>query len=162
VAKQPPTKKQRGRRLQQTAVGPVIGGDFALSSVYLLARRNMSEECSNATPPPTAVPDVYRTNMSQPLVIPAGPLSLISNDFSSSPTGDVTVTGIHLGPDDGSLVVWGKDGSFTWQPPPGFSGEVTFPYRYDPDPTATVAIWTAALNCACQTLPPHVRPPVSI
>ena len=97
---------------------------------------------------PVAADDAYRTSQDQPLAIEPG--GALTNDQDAE--GDTLAAVLVNGPSHGTLVL-NDDGSFTYTPNAGFSGEDTFSYvandgQADSN-TATVSL----------TVDPAVTPP---
>ncbi len=74
--------------------------------------------------PPVTQDDFYTTNWDTRLVVPAP--GLLAND--TDPNGDPMQTHLWSAPSRGTLAL-GRDGSFTYTPVPGQSGNVTFVYK---------------------------------
>jgi uncharacterized delta-60 repeat protein len=77
-----------------------------------------------ANDPPLTADDTYTVTAESTLTVAAP--GVLVND--SDPDGDTLSAGLLVGPASGTLVLQ-TDGSFTYTPPPGFSGTVTFTYR---------------------------------
>jgi hypothetical protein len=101
---------------------------------------------NTATPTPTAAPDSYTATGNVQITVPPGS-SVLLNDTSGS-------TVASFGPSAGNEFAAGSlgssaqlgdvqvngDGSFTYNPPAGFTGNDTFVYRLTTGPSATVTI----------------------
>jgi large repetitive protein len=89
--------------------------------------------------PPVAVDDAYATDFETALNVAAP--GVLANDTDAD--GDALTAGMPTEPANGTLVL-NADGSFTYTPDAGFSGNDTFTYMaHDPDggmDTATVTI----------------------
>jgi len=75
--------------------------------------------------PPLAVDDFFVTDLNTTLVVPAP--GILENDTDPNPA-DTLVTDLREGPKFGTLAL-GEDGSFIYQPDPGFFGEDSFVYN---------------------------------
>lgn len=76
--------------------------------------------------PPVTVGDAYTTLFETPLVVGSAQ-GLLLND--SDPEGDPIVAVSDWVPSLGSFTSYSDQGTFTYVPPAGFSGDVTFSYR---------------------------------
>lgn len=85
----------------------------------------------------------YSTVGNVPLIVPVIQ-GLLINDSDPDGTGGLTVAAFAATSSNGGTVSVGADGSFTYTPPPGFSGADTFQYTVDDGEdnraTATVSI----------------------
>ena len=103
--------------------------------------------------PPVARDDTYTTLPGQQLVVNAP--GLLANDYDVD-SASITVAGIASGPANGTLIDWGLDGWFIYEPNPGFVGQDTFTYVIQDDQGATsspapVIINVVTLNARIQT-----------
>jgi hypothetical protein len=72
--------------------------------------------------PPAGVDDSYTTAYNTPLVVPAP--GVMANDLNVSGATAALLTGVNAG-----SLSFNADGSFTYTPPNGFSGQTSFSYR---------------------------------
>jgi hypothetical protein len=91
-------------------------------------------------PPPRTAADSYSTPLNTPLVVAAP--GVLANDSANGGGGLTAV--LITGPASGTLSL-ASNGSFTYTPPPAFSGPISFTYRTQttnggPGNTATVSI----------------------
>ncbi|KIZ01835.1 hypothetical protein MNEG_6122 [Monoraphidium neglectum] len=126
------------------------GGNKATATVTILVP-------APPTPPPaagqvTATADLYTCAYNGQLTTAAG--SLLGNDASSL-GGPLTVVGSSQ-PTVGTLTV-NPDGSFTYQPPAGYSGTVTFTYTVR-DAAGNLATATATVAIVVPPPPPGGNP----
>ncbi len=104
-------------------------GRFLLISIIFLGLILMPipySTAQSANNPPVAEEDVYLTYLNTDLIVTAPGVLANDNDQDND-----TMTAI-LEDDDlenGTLVQFNSDGSFTYRPDPGFSGVDTFTYR---------------------------------
>jgi VCBS repeat-containing protein len=95
--------------------------------------------------PPVARADSYSTNEDQTLAVAAS--GVLAND--SDANANALAAGLITGVSSGTLALQ-ADGSFSYTPPSGFSGVVTFTYQADDGAvrsnTATVTITVVAVN----------------
>jgi len=75
---------------------------------------------------PVAVGDAYTATMNTLLTVPAGS-GLLQNDFDDNIPG-LSVTGFNMTSMEGGTVSVGANGSFTYNPPNGYSGSDSFTY----------------------------------
>jgi Bacterial Ig domain/Putative Ig domain len=83
-----------------------------------------SSECTVFNTAPTAADDAYATSISTALSVPAP--GVLANDLD--PDLDRLTAALVSAPSQGTLAL-NPDGSFTYTPPVGFSGDVSFTYR---------------------------------
>lgn len=87
-----------------------------------------------ASTPPDAVDDLYLCTFNAPCVVDAG-VGVLGNDSTPNANGSLVVVGVSRPPAQGNVTVAGN-GGFTYTPPTGFYGTVTFDYevsdRVDP------------------------------
>lgn len=88
------------------------------------AERAIIMDCAWSWGLPNPEPDSFTTDWSTPLAV--GAPGLLTND--TDPNGDPLETHLETAPDVGHLSL-GRDGSFTYTPIAGYSGDVTFVYR---------------------------------
>jgi uncharacterized repeat protein (TIGR01451 family) len=79
---------------------------------------------------PLARNDMYSTVGNVQLSVPVAG-SLLNNDSDIDGTGGLTVSSFSATSANGAAVSVAADGSFTYNPPPGFSGTDTFTYQVD-------------------------------
>jgi hypothetical protein len=115
--------------LGPTAVGDMVIGSSTCGPLTTAALNH----------PPVAVDDAYATDFETALNVAAP--GVLANDTDAD--GDALTAGMPTEPANGTLVL-NADGSFTYTPDAGFSGNDTFTYMaHDPDggmDTATVTI----------------------
>jgi hypothetical protein len=104
--------------------------------------------------PPVAVPDAYVFTADAPLIDAAR--GVLAND--TDPEGDALKAELVKGPDKGTLKL-NADGSFTYTPNPGFSGEDSFTYRAL-DGRGRSATAKAQLLVSSISSPPISSPPI--
>ncbi len=88
-------------------------GNISMGQIIILVKENRS---------PVAVPDVYTTNQGEPLVVTAP--GHLANDYD--PEGGVLQWISYSIPSSGNVSGTNSDGSFTYTPDPGFSGQESF------------------------------------
>ena len=78
---------------------------------------------TGSCPPPVSLDDAYGTPNSTPLVV-AAPGVMGNDTVGAAPISAAVVTGVGVG-----ALNFAANGGFTYTPPAGFSGPVTFTYR---------------------------------
>jgi hypothetical protein len=108
---------------------------------------------SDATNPPLAVPDVYEVLQDTTLTIDANH-GVLSNDYSGN--GAALTATIGTEPVNGTLTL-NSDGSFTYTPTAGFTGNDSFTYTAN-NGVADSNVATVTIH----VLPPIALPPVAV
>jgi tripartite motif-containing protein 71 len=104
--------------------GPVGISVDGHGTIHLADSWNHRAVALRPVPVPTAEGDAYAAVEDQPLVVPAP--GVLDND--THPGGVPLSAALVAGPAHGNLTL-GEDGSFTYQPHPGFTGPDAFAYQ---------------------------------
>jgi subtilisin-like proprotein convertase family protein len=97
---------------------------------------------------PVTVPDSYTTPFQTAMVV--GAPGVLAND--SDPDGDLLTTVLVTGPSSGELAL-DPDGSFTFTPATGFTGDVAFTYKAT-DGNKESSLATVTITVEAPNLPP--------
>lgn len=99
-------------------------GDYVDSGLLTAADQTAIMDCAQAWGMPNPADDVYTTDWSSPLSVPAP--GVLAND--SDPQDDALEAFLYEGPERGYLTL-NRDGSFLYHPEPGWEGTQTFVYK---------------------------------
>lgn len=87
---------------------------------------------------PLALPDAYACTGNVGISVPDGASDLLANDFDDAPGGLTTAPGTFATTQGGSITI-AANGSFTYTPPAGFTGNDTYAYTlHDSNPVMGV------------------------
>ncbi|MGH9152827.1 MAG: Ig-like domain-containing protein [Acidimicrobiales bacterium] len=129
-------------------LGPTARGDLVIGQSVC------GVTVTDANHPPVANDDAYSTDFETALSVPAP--GVLAND--TDPDGDPLTAGMPTGPASGTLTL-NADGSFTYTPDAGFSGDDTFTYMaHDPDNAMDTATVTVTVGAAPAPPPPPPPP----
>ncbi len=101
---------------------------------------------------PVGVGDAYTTPEGETLTVPAP--GVLGNDTDAE---DDTLTAVDVTQPANGVVELDEDGSFTYVPDTGFTGDDTFTYRAN-DGTASSAVTTVTITVEEEVAPPNTAP----